>query len=522
MSLRLVSFLGTGNYEPVTYRDPASGTLAPETPWVARALAELYRPDEILILATPAARQKHGQALLADLHGAGFTAVEIQPIDEGGQPANLWQQFGAIKDALRAPGRAVIIDITHGFRSQPFFAAAVTAFVRAVDPEPAPLRVVYGSFEARDERGIAPIWELTAFVDLLDWTREIMLFLKTGRAAGVAERTEALGRALSRAWADGGKAGPQPSLPALAKALAAFGADLETVRTGSLLLGDGKQAGTAGRLVEAIAAVRHEVDRQLPPLADVLHRIEAMARPLTGCEKTLNTANGHAALVALARLYADMGRYSEAATTVREGLVTLYASDDAARPGLPGFSLEHRAEAERLWQMRDRDLGRRVAKPRNDIDHGGYRPQPLPAAKLVRQINDLVEAFNHAKAKPAAGCDPVFVNISNHPSAEWAEAQRAAALALAPRIVDLPFPPVPPVATAEEVAALAEQVVAAVPESATHALVQGEFTLAFALVQALQRRGVHCLAATTERTVERTAEGDDLRRFAFVAFRPYP
>jgi CRISPR-associated protein Csx16 len=519
--LRLVTFLGTGNYEEVVYRDPASERCAPPTQWVARALAELYRPDEIIVLATPTAAAKHGPALLADLSAAGFSA-KIHPIDEGGEPANLWQQFATIKEMLRAPANgSVILDITLGFRSQPFFAAAVIAFVRAVDAEPLPLRVVYGGYGAKDAAGVAPIWELTAFIDLLDWTREIMLFLKTGRVAGVAELAERRGRTLAKAWSQGDRDGPRPSLDALGCALEAFGRDLETVRTGALLLGDGSQPGSARRLIETIKRARGDLNEQVPPLADVLDRIAEMALPLAGCGDRLNHPGGHAALVALAELYVDMARYSEAATTVREGFVTLYANDQAACPGQKGFNDEQRREADRLWQIRDGGLGRDVARVRNDIDHGGYRAQPLPAKKVENQIRKLVDAFKKAEVKPASGCEPVFVNISNHPSDEWADAQRAAALALAPRIVDVPFPSVAPEATAEDVTALADRVAAAVPAAATHALVQGEFTLAFAVVRALQRRGIRCLAATTERAVTRTPAGEDIRRFGFVGFRSY-
>jgi hypothetical protein len=75
-----------------------------------------------------------------------------------------------------------------------------------------------------------------------------------------------------------------------------------------------------------------------------------------------------------------------------------------------------------------------------------------------------------------------FVNFSNHALDQWNEDQKAAAQALAGEIVTIPFPNVPATATAEEVDRLAERSVAEIlvrePE---YAMVQGEFTLAFAL-----------------------------------------
>src|SRR5207302_1058631 len=94
----------------------------------------------------------------------------------------------------------VAFDVTHAFRSQPFFAAAVTAFVRAIDRDPPAIRVFYAAFDARKD-GITPVWELTPFIELLDWAQSMMLFLHTGRSGPVADRTITLGKELARRWA---------------------------------------------------------------------------------------------------------------------------------------------------------------------------------------------------------------------------------------------------------------------------------------------------------------------------------
>jgi CRISPR-associated protein Csx16 len=119
---------------------------------------------------------------------------------------------------------------------------------------------------------------------------------------------------------------------------------------------------------------------------------------------------------------------------------------------------------------------------------------------------------------------PLLVNLSNHPSGDWSEAQRRGALRLAPEIRDLPFPAVPPEADAEGINALADEVVArlmAEVPGVTHAMVQGEFTLAHALVRRLQQMGIVCVAATTRREVVEQSGGAKLARFSFVRFREY-
>ena len=132
------------------------------------------------------------------------------------------------------------------------------------------------------------------------------------------------------------------------------------------------------------------------------------------------------------------------------------------------------------------------------------------------------EASTPAAAARTAAGGAVFVNLTNHPSRGWSLAQREAARRLAPRIVDLPFPPVPPEAGTEEIERLAARCLEALPAGTTHALVQGEFALTHALVAALRARGIVCLPATTRREVVEHGDGSRTSRFAFVRFRPYP
>jgi hypothetical protein len=120
----------------------------------------------------------------------------------------------------------------------------------------------------------------------------------------------------------------------------------------------------------------------------------------------------------------------------------------------------------------------------------------------------------------------VFLNLSNHPAADWPPAQRAEAQALGGEIVDEPFPAVPPDADSEHVEVLGQntlqRILARAPAAA---MVQGEFTLTLYLVQALELQGIPCYAATTRRIVENTVvtAGTTEKRscFEFVRFRRY-
>jgi CRISPR-associated protein Csx16 len=525
MRSRLVSFLGTGNYTECRHRLP-DGSLGEATRYISRALGQYVAADEIAVIATAEAEAAHGGKLVAELRAANLPPPDFRRVPKGENKAELWRQFEVMKEMVRAPaGTEVALDITHAYRSQPFFAAAITGFVRAVDPDPAPLRIFYAAFEPNRE-GPTPVWELTPFVELVDWAQRMMLFLRTGRSAGVAETTEAFGRELAKRWAEDREV-PRPVLDKLGRELRAFGANLETIRTGALLLGDGDGSATrlAARLEEARAGAA-----SLPPLADVLDRIRLdMVEPLLGASDHLANEAGHRVLAGLARQYLEMGRWAEAAAIVREGWITHYASPEAAfgtrNEGRPGVDALARAAAEARWNKEVGNLARSVAQVRNDIEHAGFNARPDPSDALQRRVRGLVERFAGLPAPPPqTSRPPVFVNLSNHPVSEWSRGQRAAALRLAPEIRDWGFPPVPPEAEAAEIAALAERIAKKIGTElpgATHAMVQGEFTLAHALVRRLQERGVVCLAATTRREVLEDSGTVKTTRFEFVRFREY-
>lgn len=124
----------------------------------------------------------------------------------------------------------------------------------------------------------------------------------------------------------------------------------------------------------------------------------------------------------------------------------------------------------------------------------------------------------------AAAPVPVFLNLSNHPSASWSAEQTAAAQALG-RIADMPFPQIPPAAGEDEVEALADTVLDgilsqyAAPTLTVHLM--GEMTFTYALVARLKAHGVRCVASCTERVADDLGQGNKMSRFQFVRFRDY-
>ncbi len=121
----------------------------------------------------------------------------------------------------------------------------------------------------------------------------------------------------------------------------------------------------------------------------------------------------------------------------------------------------------------------------------------------------------------------MFVNFSNHPSDRWDSKERRAASAYG-EITDINFPVVPPEADEQLIEQLALDCVKEIEPVLTGndaVMVQGEFTLTYAVVNLLKKKGVKTLSACSERNTTETidAYGNSIRNsvFTFVRFREY-
>lgn len=390
--------------------------------------------------------------------------------------------------------------------------------------------MVYGAFDLPDKpNNISPIFDVTPFLDIVDWAQAIMMFLRTGRGADLVGLTE---RAAQDARPGIPSDGVTSGLAGLTEPLEAFATDLATIRTGSLLLGTDGSDSTAKGLRDAIDRIETGGVPQAA-LASILLRLRAMADEL--ClppgVSTLAGADAHAVTVNLARRYLEMERYTEAATTATEGLASLVGTPNAGKPG-PDFGSKAREKAQKRVRAYCKTVGLEDSDIRNDLNHGGFRKDPADGQTIAAKVTRYVEAFAAATPETISSAgesahptpDPtsaLFLNISNHRLADWEPAQTEAAQALAPNLAELGFPNVPPDADEAHICALVDELETRVPRDTTHAMVQGEFTLTLALVRRLQERRITCLAATTDRDVETEADGSRRYRFTFRRFRAY-
>ena len=119
----------------------------------------------------------------------------------------------------------------------------------------------------------------------------------------------------------------------------------------------------------------------------------------------------------------------------------------------------------------------------------------------------------------------IFVNHTNHNSAQWSVEQRAAAEVYG-QIIDLPFPPIPAEFGTEELSEIVSANLAKILELSPKAvLCQGEFVYTYLMVEQLKKHNILTLAACSERLATQNIEPDGTVKrvsiFQFVRFRNY-
>lgn len=133
-------------------------------------------------------------------------------------------------------------------------------------------------------------------------------------------------------------------------------------------------------------------------------------------------------------------------------------------------------------------------------------------------------AFKSAKVRVEWSGSPLLINLSNHPSSNWAKEQLDAAEAFGP-IMDMPFPSIPPDADEALLAKMADEyagkICALGCDGCPTVHIMGEMNFTFAMVKRLQEKGILCVASTTERIVEQMPDGEKKSTFKFVRFRRY-
>lgn len=390
----LITFLGTGDYRRTCYEWTDGQRV--ETALFPTALPR-FLPDirSATVFVTVESEKKHGPVLDAQWP----TAWKPQHVEipQGASTDELWTIFEQVVGAVPRDSR-VVFDITHAFRSIPLISVLAVAFLWSA--RNVQLRgVVYGAFEAaRGDPPVAPVFDLTPMVHLLEWIAAVERFRHHLDGQPLQQLLEQIQR---RAYA---RRDPKPPTR-----LQNVGNAVKRL-TDALLMGRVREVlDEAPTLASALAAseLHDEAQRWAKPFVLMLEPLRKVLADIGQGPQTDLSAHYR-----LARFYSDRRLYPLAITLLREWIVSR-ACCLAGTPEASIFDKSRRKEAEEVlgtcsaarqskqplpsepaWTAQlDAegllDLWLKVADLRNDIDHAGMRQQPLPAHRLIANIRGL-------------------------------------------------------------------------------------------------------------------------------------
>ncbi len=362
-SMKLLTFLGKQHYETVIYRHHDGREY--ETHLFPEALVEWYRPAEVVVFLTTEVRAHENWKKLRALL-KGKTRLLPVNIPSGRSEEELWKIFDSLTDCLDENDR-VIFDVTHAFRSLPILVLLAASFLR-VAKSVILEAILYGAYEARDETRRVPVFDLTPFISMLDWSTATARFIETGDAQPLADLLEAAHR---HPWKSA--AAPSAELPRYLQRIAAT---LRNLSNALLLSRPFEVAQHAGTLVRQLNEAVQEVERWAPPFALLLARMEESFSPLS--QGTLKMQ------LDLVRWYIKLGRITQAIILAREWLISWVC--EALRRDL--FDLATRQEIEKALNQAARE--KLEARATSLLE----KESPLLAYVMeLEEFQDLLEAW---------------------------------------------------------------------------------------------------------------------------------
>lgn len=586
MAKKFISFLGITNYVRCNYTVPDTRPqrITKGVRFVQEAIIDLHckewtsEDDRFLVFVTDEARAKNWEdschldregvplkdeenkegglvleGLKTRLKRLGvLERTELIHIPEGFSKEDVWQIFNTVFEQIEEKDE-LLLDITNAFRFIPMLGMVLINYAKVVKNSSV-LGIYYGAFEKlgpawkvksmlSSERD-APIVEITSLAYLQDWTIAASDFVQYGNAQRIAKLTQENIKDTLRI--SKGKNVVARQLNGFANQLLTMTQSISTVRGKAII--EGKMFEDVSKTID-----NFEQSDFIVPLFPLLEQVQQKAK-IFGRNQI---ANGFKAV----QWCFDNELTQQGITLLQEMLVTHICSYFHAAFGLnfahkkdrnligACFAIQSQKIAEDKWTVEadDKPLVKRLLKDpiiqdfkkvydqlnqlRNDINHGGFvgQTKPLDFRKKLgdyfESIQQLLENHPIGTTKPAL--QPLFLNLSNHPSGLWKKHQKAAALQWG-EIVDVPFPNIPPEWTNEEVETLVEEYVEkclALEEAKNGAIaaihLMGEMTFTFKLLQRLKEMDITVLASTTERLSSQDEKGNKVTVFNFIQFRKY-
>ena len=458
-------------------------------------------------------------------------------IPDGKDETEMWRIFETVYNLLK-DGDELYFDLTHSFRYLPMLMLVLGNYAKFLK-NASVCSITYGNYEARNvSTNEAPIVNLLPLSSLQDWTFATADFLKNGYADRLVDIA---GKGLDPLTRNAEtRTDETKRLKSFVNNLKSFSLDMQTCRGLNII-----DASIFKRIKFDINTLNKIVIPQLKP---VLQQVSESVASFDDSGSVMNA-------IKAARWCYDNQLYQQATTFLEEGIISYFcqrhgiALDIRVKRELvnKAFSIKKDGKQEKEWVVREElkpllvelvndellkneqlvSLFNSLADLRNDYNHCGMRDNKKDPVKMRKSIKTYLDAIipllsdDMDCSKDKESC---LINFSNHPSQLWSKDQSEAAAAYG-KIIDMPFPAINPDADETDIQKLAEEYVKQILELEEHnnitVHIMGEMTFTYMVVTQLKAMGIECIASTTTRDTEYSAEGKKISDFQFVRFRKY-
>ncbi|SHI73480.1 CRISPR-associated protein, TM1812 family [Cruoricaptor ignavus] len=378
-----LSFLGTTDYALCCYL--LNGKKSRVVKFVQNAFIELLNIDfdNHYIFCTDAAEENYGK--LTQEGEQEFTKVKIP---DGNSEQQIWEIFDVVFKQLKDDDE-IVLDITHGFRSLPMLGIVLMQYAKFLKNIKV-TGIYYGAFEVLGpkylvEKNIpnpedreAPIFDLTPFSALQDWTVAANNFIKLGNADKFAE--------LANESVKGIGSSEAALIGNIATNLSIVSQNFLTNRGSSIY-----------RFSEGVEIVNDiyklEKSNILPPFVPIVHNIKTAIADF----KSQSSKN----IMLGVQWCVDKGLTQQGITQLQEGIITMLCEEvdrdfkEEENRNLISQYLQFGRKPKEKWkfelakaenedsieilnQIEDiktiSGIFSKLTKARNDINHGGFRP----------------------------------------------------------------------------------------------------------------------------------------------------
>lgn len=402
--MKCLSFLGAGNLKETDYLYAGRDC---RTCVIQEAIIQFLEPDEIYLLHTDWAYTENGRQVRETLERYGNTKITWIKIPEGRSEEELWEIFGIIVDTIDH-GEEIVFDITHGFRSLPFIAFLVCAYLRAAK-DVSISKIIYGAFASLSDSS-SPVFDLTPFITLLDWTYAIQAF---GDYVDASPIRDLVSEIQARAYKS-----RQPQPPVI---LAPWSDNLNGFTSAVRLARPVDAIKKSAGIADMADRVNREIGRYVAPMGPLTEKIFSVGTFSEGVRDTDTFSRELAeSQRRLVRYQVDKGLYLQALTVARELLVSvlIFTMGDgdqwlrknvrenaektygAASKKIQGknyfetaytnlfFSLDSWKDLTGIWDQ--------VTELRNDLAHAGMSDNPKSLKKIAgkaKVLPDTIDRF---------------------------------------------------------------------------------------------------------------------------------